>query len=221
MVNSSASKLSTVSQTLSNTWLVGDHGSTCDERRAQQEQRAVREQHEDRGPARHQRLAAAAPELVGRRPGVGGDDAGGQQHARVDRVGEERRAAGDQPQHRAADEIASARGARPSNTRAPDQVTAKAVNRMALARSMEIASDTDAVHAEQHDRAGPQQMRAAPPGHRMDAGILDPGEQQQQAEHGLDVDRDEKQRVDVESHRSHPASRCGWRRSSLSLDRDA
>ena len=27
MVNSSASKLSTVSQTLSNTWLVGDHGS--------------------------------------------------------------------------------------------------------------------------------------------------------------------------------------------------
>ena len=66
MVNSSASKLSTVSQTLSNTWLVGDHGSTCDERRAQQEQRAVREQHEDRGPARHQRLAAAAPEFIGR-----------------------------------------------------------------------------------------------------------------------------------------------------------
>src|SRR6266568_4621806 len=34
-------------------------------------------------------------------------------------------------------------GGRPSNTRAPDQVTAKAVNRMALARSMEIASDTE------------------------------------------------------------------------------
>ena len=34
-------------------------------------------------------------------------------------------------------------GARPSNTRAPDQVTAKAVNRTALARSIEIASDTD------------------------------------------------------------------------------
>src|SRR6185503_16744379 len=33
-------------------------------------------------------------------------------------------------------------GARPSNTRAPDQVTAKAVNRTALARSIEIASDT-------------------------------------------------------------------------------
>ena len=34
-------------------------------------------------------------------------------------------------------------GGRPSNTRAPDQVTAKAVNRMALARSMEIASGTE------------------------------------------------------------------------------
>ena len=38
----------------------------------------------------------------------------------------------------------------------------------------------------------------------MEAGILDPGEQQQQAEHGLDVDGDEKQRIDVESHRPQP-----------------
>src|SRR3954452_3346963 len=34
-------------------------------------------------------------------------------------------------------------GGLPSNTRAPDQVTAKAVNKMALARSIEIASDTE------------------------------------------------------------------------------
>src|ERR1051326_5798964 len=34
-------------------------------------------------------------------------------------------------------------GFRPSNTRAPDQVTAKAVNNSALARSIEIASDTE------------------------------------------------------------------------------
>src|SRR5665213_2149954 len=34
-------------------------------------------------------------------------------------------------------------GARPSNTRAPDHVSAKAVNSSALARSMEMASDTD------------------------------------------------------------------------------
>src|SRR4029079_8769388 len=34
-------------------------------------------------------------------------------------------------------------GARPSNTRAPDQVNAKAVNSSALARSIEIASDTE------------------------------------------------------------------------------
>ena len=55
------------------------------QRRAQQEQRAVREQHEDRGPARHQRLAAAAPEFIGRGPGVGGDEAGREQHPRVHR----------------------------------------------------------------------------------------------------------------------------------------
>src|SRR5882757_9906588 len=34
-------------------------------------------------------------------------------------------------------------GARPSNTLAPDHVTANEVNRTALARSIEIASDTD------------------------------------------------------------------------------
>ena len=55
-------------------------------RRAQQEQRAVREQHEDRGPARHQRLAAAAPEFVGREPSVGRDDAGREQEAQLERA---------------------------------------------------------------------------------------------------------------------------------------
>ena len=34
-------------------------------------------------------------------------------------------------------------GARPSNTRAPDQVTAKAVHKTALAKSIEIASETE------------------------------------------------------------------------------
>ena len=200
MVNSSASKLSTVSHTLSNTWLLGDQGSTCAKRRAQQEQRAVREQHEDRGPTRHQRLAAAAPEFVGRGPGVGGDDAGREQHWRP--ANRRRTACGRRrtttPRRRP---DTSARGARPSNTRAPDQVTAKAVNKTALAKSIEITSEHRAVHSEQHDRRGAQQMRAAPPCHGVNARILDPGEQQQQTEHGLDIDRDEKQRVDVESHR--------------------
>ena len=94
--------------------------------------------------------------------------------------------------------IGSAR--RPSNTRAPDQVTAKAVNRMALARSIEIASDTVPYMPNSTTEAA--RSRCAQP-HQATAwmlGVLDPGEQQQQAEHGLDVDRDEKKRVDVESH---------------------
>src|SRR4029079_13334978 len=38
--------------------------------------------------------------------------------------------------------IKTGSGLRPSNTRAPDQVSAKAANRTALARSIEIASET-------------------------------------------------------------------------------
>ena len=44
------------------------------ERRAQDEHRAMRREQHDRGPARHQRLAAAAPEFIRGEPGVGRDD---------------------------------------------------------------------------------------------------------------------------------------------------
>src|SRR5579862_9308674 len=54
-------------------------------------------------------------------------------------------------------------GARPSNTRAPDQVTAKAVNRTALARSIEIASDT--VPYMPNSTTEPAQSRCAQPHH--------------------------------------------------------
>src|SRR5215831_3162203 len=125
IVNSSASKLSTVSHTLSNTWLVGEHRS---ERRAQQEQRAVREQHEDRRPARYQRLAASAPELVGGEPGIGGDDAGGEQHTQLEIAGEARQVRDHQPDHWTCDQIHWQRrpavehaGAGPSDGKAQEQ----------------------------------------------------------------------------------------------------
>ena len=57
------------------------HGA---KRRPQQEQRAVREQQKDRRPTRHQRLGAAAPELVGGQPRVRGDDAGRDQEAKFE-----------------------------------------------------------------------------------------------------------------------------------------
>ena len=64
MVNSSASRLSSSSQPLIASLLPVAAWDDRAERRAQQEQRAMREQHEDRGPSRHQRLVAAAPEFV-------------------------------------------------------------------------------------------------------------------------------------------------------------
>ena len=70
MVNDSASKLSAESHTLSS-------GSKSPS--GVQIKRAVREQHEDREPARNQRLAAAAPEFERGGPGVSGDSAGQQQ----------------------------------------------------------------------------------------------------------------------------------------------
>jgi hypothetical protein len=60
------------------------------------------------------------------------------------------------------------------------------------------------VHAEQRDRARPQQVRRPPPRHGGDLRVLHPGEQQQQAEDGLDVNGHQEQRVDVESHQSAP-----------------
>ncbi len=45
-------------------------------------------------------------------------------------------------------------------------------------------------------------MREGPPGHRVKLRVLGPGEQQQQAEHGLDIDGDKEKRADVETHRS-------------------
>ena len=71
---------------------------------------------------------------------------------------------------------------------------------MALARSIEIASGTEPYRPNSTTEPARNRCGAAPPGDGVNARILNPGEQQQQAQHGLDIDRDEKQRVDVECH---------------------
>ena len=76
-----------------------------DQRRAQQKQRAMREQHEDRRPARNQLFLAAAPEFVSREPGIGGDDGGREQGARIDRIRQHRQAADQEPDHGAGDHV--------------------------------------------------------------------------------------------------------------------
>jgi hypothetical protein len=58
------------------------------------------------------------------------------------------------------------------------------------------------VHAEQHDRACPQQVRASPPGDRADLRILDPREQQEQSENCFDINGDQEKCIDVEIHRA-------------------
>lgn len=60
------------------------------------------------------------------------------------------------------------------------------------------------VHTKQRNRGKPQQMREAPPAHCAKRQILRPDEEQQQAEDGLNVDRHQKQRVEIEGHCS------GW-----------
>ena len=76
----------------------------------------------------------------------------------------------------------------------------------ALARSIDMRSDDRAVHAEQHDRGGTQQIGKAPPRHGIDRGVLHPGEQQQQSEDRFHIDRHQEQCVDVKIHRAQPAS---------------
>ena len=199
MVNSSASTLSSSSQPLIARLLPGVHMRHRAERRAQQEQRAVREQHEDRGPARHQRLVAAAPEFIGRRPGVGGHDPGADQHAQLDRGGERLQAAGQQPDRDADERQRRLRIALVEHARAaPGQREGAEQHRIGEIDRKRIRHR--AVQAEQHDRDRAHQMGAAPPGQRALAEVLRPGEKQQQAEHDLDVHRHHEKRVDVEVH---------------------
>jgi hypothetical protein len=167
--------------------------------KAQQEQRAVREQHEDRGPTGHQGLAAPTPELIGREPSIGRDDAGGEQEAQVEVAGESGQMADDEPRHRPRDDVYRQRRppvehacAGPGNGEAHEQQGIGEVDRDRLGNR--------AVQAEQHDRTRPDQVRAAPPGDGADLRVLDPREQQQQPENRLDVDRHEEKRIDVEIH---------------------
>ncbi len=90
------------------------HGA---ERRPQQIERTVGKQHEDRRPARHQWLTAAAPEFIRRRPSIGGDDAGAQKHADVPRRRDARNMAQHQPQRGAAKQQDRQRAAVVENAR--------------------------------------------------------------------------------------------------------
>ena len=72
---------------------------------------------------------------------------------------------------------------------------------------MLIRSGDRPVHAEQRDRGKPDQMGEAPPADGAKRHVLRPHEKQQQAEDGLDVDRHQKQRVDVEGH---SVSQAAW-----------
>ena len=50
-------------------------------------------------------------------------------------------------------------------------------------------------------------MRDRPPGDRVDAGVLHPHQQQQQAENRLHVDGEEEECVDLERHATGPVVR--------------
>ena len=208
MVNSSASKLSTVSHTLPTISLAGRPRQHREQRRAQQEQRAVREQHEDRRPARNQGLAAPAPELVGGEPRVGRDDAGGEQEAQVEIASrssaDARRSA--KPPGRPPDTSAAADARRTPARRSRSR--AKLRNSSALARSIEIASDTEPYMPNSTTEPARSRCGRSPPGDRANLRILDPREQQQQAENGFDVDGDQEKRVDVEVHRAAAEQKC-------------
>ncbi len=86
MVNSSASKLSTVSHTLSNTWVVGVHGSIAASGVRSRNNEPCANSMKIAGQRDTSGSAAAAPELIGREPGVSRDDAGGEQEANLHRL---------------------------------------------------------------------------------------------------------------------------------------
>ena len=58
-----------------------------------------------------------------------------------------------------------------------------------------------AVQPEQDDGSGADEMGKTPPGDGANRHVLSPREQQQQSEDCFHVDRDQKQRIDVEVHR--------------------
>src|SRR5216683_1271460 len=179
MVNSSASKLSTVSHTLSNTWFMGDHGSIAAS--------GVRNRNSD--------PCANSMKIAGQR------ETRGSQRPQLESAADAGKMGDDHPTHGAGEEIQRQHAPPVEHARAgPGDREAEEQDHVG-----EIDRDRPAhrpVHAEQHDRARPQQMRATPPGDRADLGILHPREQKQQSQDRFDVDRDEEKRVDVEVHRA-------------------
>jgi hypothetical protein len=88
----------------------------------------MREQHEDCRPARHQRLAPAAPELERRKPGVTGHDSAGEQDPQLQIAGETRQMRDNNPGHWTGSDIHGQRrtaveyaGAAPGNGKAQEQ----------------------------------------------------------------------------------------------------
>jgi hypothetical protein len=145
--------------------------------------------------------SAPAPELIGGHPGIGSDNAGGEEEAKLGCFAEDRHVTGNEPYDRTRHEQ--------DRQRLASVEDAGAHPRHGISKKQDRVGDVDrdrirhrSVHAEQADRACPHQMRAAPPGDGMDLGVLDPREQQQQSEDCLDIDSNQEQGVDVETHQT-------------------
>ncbi len=169
------------------------------QRRTEQEERAFRKQHENGRPPRDQRFAAAAPELVGGPPCIAREDDTGDQHPCFHGVCDRRDEADPEPAdgtrkyaYKTRGPPAEDAGASPGCCECGQQDGVREVNRH--------PGRDSPIQAKQRCRCSTQQMRRAPPRHCRERRILHPHKQQQKAEHGLDINRHEKQRVYVEIH---------------------
>ena len=118
----------------------------------------------------------------------------------IDVVGQQRKTADQQPKHGAGHQIDRLDRAPIENARArPGHREGGEQQRIGKIDTDEVGDRP--VHSEQGDRSKPDQMGKAPPADGAQRHVLRPHEKQQQAEDGLDVDRHQKKRVDVECHR--------------------
>ena len=179
--------------------LAADRRQHLGERGAQEEKYAVAEQQDNRRPARDERFVASAPEFVGAHPTERRDDEAARQDAEVVGLDERGELPGDHPHDGACRERAGQRLAPVEDPRpGPGEAVGREQQRPGKIDRNDVRGR--AVKAVKSDRETAHEMGGAPPGDCPCAQVLRPRQQQQQAENGLHIHREEEQRLDVKHH---------------------
>jgi len=176
-----------------------EQGRKIGRRNAREQRRRISQQHDDGRPARHQRLVAATPELLGGRGGKHRQHRREHHDAQVDVVRKRRDTADEQPQDGREDDDQRLHLAAVENARAgPGQAVAEQHQRIGEVDRDEVGNAS--ARGREREPGGTNDLGRPPPHRRADAAVLEPGKDQKGAEQRRYEDRDDRKGPDIEIH---------------------